>query len=275
MLCVNMMRKINCYKLRKVKNMTYWAKNKTVIVTGAGQGIGQGIALTFAAHGANIVLAGRTLAKLEATKALIEERGSSTACCILCDVKSPDSLGSVVKDTIEKFGTIDILVNNAQEVPMGTLEELSDEKFQAGFDSGPLASFRLMKLVRPHMAQNGGGVIINLVSSAMKRWDMTGFGAYAAVKQATESLTRAAAAEWGPDNIRVMNIAPHGESPGLKGWAANNPKEAEAFFKTIPLGRIGSLEDDIGKAVVSICSPEMGYLTGATIPLDGGQANFN
>ncbi|HPB22297.1 MAG TPA: SDR family oxidoreductase, partial [Novosphingobium sp.] len=112
-------------------------------------------------------------------------------------------------------------------------------------------------------------------SSAGIRWDMSGYGAYGAVKQATRVLTRAAAAEWGRQNIRVLSIAPHAESPGLKWWIANNAEEAEAFFRTIPLGRIGKLEEDIGRAVAALCSSDMAYLTGATIPLDGGQANFD
>ena len=104
---------------------------------------------------------------------------------------------------------------------------------------------------------------------------MAGYGAYGAVKQATRVLTRAAAAEWGREGIRVLTIAPHAESPGLKWWIENNPDEAEAFFRTIPLGRIGKLEEDIGRAIVALCGPDMSYLTGATLPLDGGQANFD
>lgn len=255
--------------------MTRQLDRQIVLVTGAGQGVGQGIARSFAARGNKLILVGRTLEKLEATKALIDAGNAGSALCIACDVKSSESLTHMVAKATEYFGGIDVLVNNAQEVPMGTLDQVSDEKFLAGFESGPLATFRLMKLVKPHMVARGGGVIVNLVSSAMKRWDMTGYGAYAAVKHATQSLTRAAAAEWGPDNIRVLNIAPHAESPGLKGWAQKNPEEAAAFFRTIPLGRIGTLQGDIGDAVVALCSPEMGYLTGATIPLDGGQANFD
>lgn len=249
--------------------------NRTVIVTGAGQGVGQGIALAFAAEGDSVVLVGRTPDKLDATARLISDRGAGTALCITCDIKSVTQLSNVVSTTVEHFGSIDVVVNNAQEVPMGQLDDLTDEKFLAGFESGPLATFRLMKLARPHLAKQGGGTIINLVSSVMKRWDMTGYGAYAAVKHSIQSLTRAAAAEWGADKIRVLNIAPHAESPGLLGWTKNNPQEAAAFFKTIPLGHVGKCEEDIGRAVVALCAPQMAYLTGATIPLDGGQANFD
>lgn len=247
---------------------------KVALVTGAGQGVGQGIALALAAAGAKVAVTGRTLAKLETTCGLIAERGGD-ALAIAGNVKDAASLADMVAQTIARFGGLDILVNNAQEVPNGKLLDVSDEAFLAGFESGPLASLRLMKLAHPHMVARGGGVIVNLASSAGIRWDMTGYGAYGAVKQATRVLTRAAAAEWGRQGIRVLTIAPHAESPGLKWWIANNPEEAEAFFRTIPLGRIGKLEEDIGRAVAALCSSDMAYLTGATIPLDGGQANFD
>lgn len=248
--------------------------DKVALITGAGQGVGQGIALALSAAGAKVVLAGRTLTKVEASAALVAERGGE-ALALACNVKDAGDLEQAVAATISRFGRLDILVNNAQEVPMGKLEDVTDDAFLAGFTSGPLASFRLMKLARPHMAAQGGGTIINLASSAGIRWDMAGYGAYGAVKQAIRALTRAGAAEWGREGIRVLTIAPHAESPGLKWWVENNPEEAAAFFRTIPLGRIGALEEDIGRAVAALCGPDMAYLTGATIPLDGGQANFD
>lgn len=246
---------------------------KVALITGAGQGVGQGIAFAMAAAGASVVVTGRTMEKLEKTVAEIEAR-SGTAVAFDCNVKSASDLERSVNAAVSQFGGLDFLVNNAQEVPLGKLADVTDDAFMAGFESGPLATLRLMKLSHPHMLKRGGGTIFNFVSSAMIRWDMATFGAYGAVKAATQVLTRAAAAEWGRDNIRVLNIAPHAESPGLKWWIENNAEEAQAFFKTIPQGRIGRLEEDIGRAVVALCAPEMGYLTGATIPLDGGQAYF-
>jgi len=247
---------------------------KVVLITGAGQGIGQGVALAMAGAGASVVVTGRTLAKVEATARMVEERGGQ-ALAVACDVKSAADLAAAVERTVATFGGLDILVNNAQEVPLGKLEDVTDEAFLAGFESGPLATHRLMKLARPHLAARGGGTIFNFCSSAGIRWDMTGYGCYAAVKQAIRSLTRAAAAEWGGEGIRVLTIAPHAESPGLKWWIENNPEEAQAFFRTIPLGRVGSLEGDIGRALVALAGQDLAYLTGATIPLDGGQANFD
>lgn len=247
---------------------------KIAIITGSGQGVGLGIAQAFAAEGVAVALAGRSLEKVENAAQAIRAKGG-TAIALACNVKNPADLAALTEQTAAQLGGIDILVNNAQEVPLGPLLDVNDEAFVAGFESGPLASLRLMKLVHPHMKARGGGTIFNLASSAGIRWDMSGYGAYGAVKQATRALTRAGAAEWGRDNIRVLTIAPHAESPGLKWWIENNPKEAEAFFKTIPLGRIGRLEEDIGRAVAALCKTDLGYLTGATIPLDGGQANFD
>ena len=88
------------------------------------------------------------------------------------------------------------------------------------------------------------------------------------------SLTRTAASEWGSDGIRVNAVAPHALSPGLKWWTETNPEEATEFVKTIPLGRVGDCEQDIGRAVAFLVGPDAGYLTGATIPLDGGQARW-
>lgn len=251
--------------------MTDTLAGKVAIVTGAGQGVGRGIALALARRGAQVALLGRTPAKLEAVAAEIGDAARVFA----CDVKDGEAIRRSVDDVARHFVGIDILVNNAQEVPLGPLLAVEDAAFEAGFASGPLASFRFMKACHPHLQQRGGGTIINLASSAAMRWDMSGYGAYAAVKQATRALTRAAAAEWGPDGIRVLTIAPHANSPGLAAWIESNPEEAAAFFRTIPLRHIGDCEADIGNAVAALCGPDLAYLTGATIPLDGGQANFD
>ncbi|MCP3735883.1 SDR family oxidoreductase [Sphingomonas sp. RP10(2022)] len=243
---------------------------KVAIVTGGGQGVGFGIASALAGAGARVMISGRDEDRLRAAVARIE--GAS---CHVSDVRDPTGLDALVAATLDAFGAIDILVNNAQQVPLGRLADVSDEAFVAGFESGPLATFRLMKRVAPHMGARGGGVIFNLVSSAGVRWDMGGFGAYGAVKQATRVLTRAAASEWGADGIRVLSIAPHALSEAMQAWIEANPSEATAFFRTIPLKRLGDPHDDIGRAVVLLCDPAASYLTGATIPLDGGQANFD
>jgi len=244
-------------------------KNKAAIVTGAGQGVGRGIALALAGEGARVAVTGRTLQKLDDTCREIRERGGE-ALALSCDVKSATDLEACVNRVVDAFGRLDILVNNAQEVPLGRLQEVTDDAFTRGWESGPLATFRLMKLCYPHL--KGHGVIVNLASAAGKRWDMSGYGAYAATKEAIRSLTRAAACEWGPDGIRTNAILPHALSPGLAWWIDNNPEESAAFIATIPQRRVGDCEQDIGRFVVALCSDDSAYVNGQSIALDGGQA---
>lgn len=245
---------------------------KTAIVTGSGQGVGQGIALALAAEGANIVVAGRTESKLHDTCKLITERGGRAE-AVACDVVDEKQIQNCVDATLKHFGGIDILINNAQIVALGNLLDVKEADYQAGMDSGPLASLRFMKLCHPHMKKNGGA-IVNLASSSALRWSMVGFGAYAAAKEAIRCLTRAAAHEWAADNIRVNCILPLALSPGMEWWQNNNPEESKAFLGTVPMGHIGDCEKDIGRAVVFLCGPDAGYVTAQSLVLDGGQARL-
>jgi len=242
---------------------------KVALVTGAGQGVGRGIALALAAEGASIAAAGRTRSKLDAVAKELEGRGVR-ALAIECDVKEADSLARCVDRTVAELGSLDILVNNAQEVPLGTLDQVSDESLEAGWQSGPLATFRMMKLCRPHL--QGGGCIVNLASTAAKRWDAAGYGAYAAVKEAIRALSRGAACEWASEGIRTNVILPHAKSPGLEWWIENNPEESAAFIASIPQQRVGECEQDIGRFVALLCSEGSGYVNGQSIAVDGGQA---
>lgn len=248
-------------------------QGKVAIVTGAGQGVGQGIALALATEGVDVAVLGRTESKLEATCALLRERGVRAE-AVACDLFDTDAIPGVVDGVAEHFGGLDVVVNNAYDGIMAPLLSMTDRQFQKGFVSGPFAAFAFMRAAHPHLKARGGGDIVNLVTSAMVRWDATGYGGYAAAKQALRALTRTAAVEWAEDGIRANNIAPHAMSPGLKWWTEHHPEEAEEFIATIPMKRIGDPEADIGRAVVALLGPDLRYLTGATIPLDGGQAHF-
>lgn len=243
-------------------------------MTGAGQGVGQGIALALADAGVAVAVSGRTRAKLEDTVSQIERRGGR-ALGVVCNVRDAQALAACVDEIVNTLGRLDILVNNAQEVPLGTLSMVDDEAFAAGWESGPLAVFRLMKLCHPHLKNamdRGGGCIINLASSAARRWDLNGYGAYAAIKEATRQLTRAAACEWGPDGIRSNAILPLANSPAMRAWSEAQPEAAAAFVASVPQGRVGDCEADIGRFVVVLCSDACAYLNGQSIGLDGGQA---
>lgn len=251
--------------------MTQRLKGKIALVTGGGQGVGQGIAYALAAEGAAVAVTGRTLSKLKASVAEIERRGSR-ALALECDVKDAGALERVVADTVATLGGLDILVNCAQEVPLGTLNGLSEAAFAAGWESGPLATFRLMRLAYPHLKKGGDGNIINLASSAAYRWDAAGYGAYAAVKEAIRQLTRAAACEWAKEGIRTNCILPLADSPAMAGWSAARPEEAAAFVATVPQQRVGACEADIGRFVANLCTADCRYINGQSIAVDGGQA---
>ena len=244
-------------------------KNKTALITGSGQGVGRGIALALSERGANIALVGRTLSKVKSVADEIKDNGG-LAIAIECDVKDKDSIKTAIDLTILEFSGINFLINNAQEVPLGNLLQVSDIEFEAGWMSGPLATFHFMKLCHPYL--KGGGKIINLASSSALRADSEGYGAYAAVKEAIRALSRTAAVEWGPDNILVNCIMPLAKSTGMDWWMSERPEEAAEFVKTIPLGRVGDCKDDIGEAVCHLLSEGMAYITGSTIMIDGGQA---
>lgn len=251
--------------------MTQRLKGKVALVTGGGQGVGQGIAYALAAEGAAVAVTGRTLAKLQGTVAEIERRGSR-AIALECDVKDGAALERIVAETVQQLGGLDILINSAQEVPLGTLNGVSEAAFAAGWESGPLATFRLMRLAYPHLKKSGQGNIVNLASSAAFRWDAAGYGAYAAVKEAIRQLTRAAACEWAKEGIRTNCILPLADSPAMAGWTAARPEEAAAFIATVPQQRVGACEADIGRFVANLCTEDCRYINGQSLGVDGGQA---
>src|SRR5436305_4934188 len=243
--------------------------SEVAIVTGGGRGLGQGTARALASAGASVVVTGRTQSVLDETAELIAERGAASL-AVRCDVTEPAEIEALVAATVERFGTIDILVNNAQGPHgNGRLLDVEDTMFEVGFKSGPLATYRLMRACHPHLT--GGGVIVNLGTGAALRADPVGYGFYAAVKEATRTLTRVAAVEWAADGIRVHAIVPLADSDTLQAWAAARPAESAAFMATVPLGRPGDPEADIGRAVVFLCGPDSGYMTGNTVLIDGGQ----
>lgn len=244
-------------------------EDRIAIVTGAGQGVGQGIAFSLARHGARVAVMGRTKSKVETTAKEIEARGG-TALPLEGDVKVAEDLSRCVDECVSAFGGLNVLVNNAQQVPLGPILDIPEDMLEDGWTSGPLATLRMMRFCHPHL--KGDGSIINLASTAARRWDATNYGAYAAVKEAIRAVSRGAASEWGGDNIRTNVILPHAKSPGLEWWIENNPEEAKAFIATIPAGRVGECEQDIGEVAAFLCSKAAAYISGQSIAVDGGQA---
>ena len=245
-------------------------EGKVALVTGASRGIGQAVAATMAASGAKVMLTSRKLDQLKEVQAGMEGEVD----VIASHVGDADSGEKTVAATIERFGSLDILVNNAVTTSINTLMDTTLEDFEKGLRVGPMATLRLMQLAQPHLLEAGDGNIINLATAAAKRWDSSTYGVYAAEKEAIRALSRGAACEWGPLGLRTNCILPLAKSPALEMWEQWRPEEAAAFAETVPMKRIGHCEDDIGEFVAMLCSPESRYVNGQSIAIDGGQVNM-
>jgi NAD(P)-dependent dehydrogenase (short-subunit alcohol dehydrogenase family) len=230
--------------------------------------VGRGIALALAAEGATVVVCGRTREPLDETCALIAVRGDRAA-ARTADVGDLPSLEALVADVVAAYGTVDILVNNAMQIPGGTLLEISEETVDAGWRTGPLAALRLMRLCHPHL--RGGGVVVNVSSGTSTRPDSPAMGVYGATKVALNALSRSAAVEWAADGIRVNTIFPVAMTPAMERFTVEQPERAAQLVAGVPMGRIGDAEADVGRAVVFLCSDDASYITGTTLPVDGGR----
>ncbi|MFF3371622.1 SDR family NAD(P)-dependent oxidoreductase [Streptomyces sp. NPDC002680] len=241
---------------------------KTALITGGGQGVGRGIALALAAEGACVVITGRTENKLKDAADEILGRGGRVH-TVVGDVGERADVDRMVAETVEEFGGLDVLVNNAQSSVQRRLEHTSYDDVELTYRSGPLATFHAMQAALPYLRESRGSVV-NLGSSAAVQGEVS-FAAYAMAKEAVRGLTRVAAREWGVYGIRVNVVCPAALSPAAEAYFAEHPEKAASVVAGIPLGRMGDPERDIGRAVVALVSDDMGYLTGATLMLEGGR----
>lgn len=241
---------------------------RVALVTGAGQGVGRGIALALAKEGASIVLAGRTLSKCQGVSDEIAALGG-IAIAIRCDVGERSDVGAAVTAAVAEFGGLDALVNNAQSAVQRLLVETTDADVELSHRSGPLAVLYGMQAAYPHLVSRGGGSIVNFGSSTAIDGNAT-FGSYAMAKEAIRGLSRVAAREWGRDGIRVNVVVPSALSPAAEAFRDARPEAYQRQVDRIPLRRMGDAETDIGRAVVSLISDDLSYMTGQTIMLTGG-----
>jgi NAD(P)-dependent dehydrogenase (short-subunit alcohol dehydrogenase family) len=241
---------------------------KVAIVTGAGQGVGRGIAFALAEAGCALVVCGRTLSKVQETAALIAERGQTTM-ALRCDVGVRPDVDACVAATLEHFERIDVLVNNAQTVRLGPLLDITDDDMAVVYNTGPIGAMRFMQACFPALRASRGSVI-NLASGSGVQ-PQPGQAPYAAAKEGMRALTRVAASEWGVHEVRVNAICPFAASPAMEAWRQAVPEEYEQALHNVYLRRIGDSEKDIGPAVVFLAGDEARYITGATFMIDGGQ----
>lgn len=245
-------------------------KGKVAIITGGGKGIGLGIAKAYAKEGVNVAITGRHQQTLSEAKTEIEsEIKDAQVLTVVADNKEHESAERIVSETIKQFGKLDILINNAQEFhTMIPIEGYSWEQFYSTYESGVFATWRLMKASLPHLKESQG-TIINMGSGAGT--DAVPFhAAYGSNKEAIRGLSRIAAKELGPHGITVNVICPFTESAEYTRYTKANPEMAASILKSVPLGRVGDAELNVGGLCVFLAKPEGKYITGGTFDVDGG-----
>jgi NAD(P)-dependent dehydrogenase (short-subunit alcohol dehydrogenase family) len=245
---------------------------KVVIITGAGQGIGRGMALHLGKHGARVVVAEWKVHRVERVVSELTDLGVD-ALGVECNILERPSIDAAVAATIDKYGRVDGLINNAHTFSArASITDVTDDDVDLnhGTVKGTLWA---MQAVHPHMKQQGWGRIVNFVSAAGIT-GMAGYGAYNASKEAIRALTRTAAREWGRDGIVVNAIAPGAASKRGQEAAARQEAEFRDFLRDHPMGRQGDPETDIGPVALFLCSDACRFLTGQTLMVDGGAFLF-
>lgn len=255
---------------------------KTAIITGAGRAvlsdgrcgsIGYGIATAYAKEGANLVITGRNVQKLEDAKEELERLYGIKVLTVKADVSDGADneavVGNVVKQAIDTFGRIDVLINNAQASASGVkIEDHTTEQFNLAMYSGLYATFYYMKACYPYLKETQGS-IINFASGA-GLFGNFGQCSYAAAKEGIRGLSRVAATEWAADGINVNVICPLAWTAQLENFEKAYPDAFKANVKMPPAGHYGDAELEIGRVCVQLANPDFKYLNGETLTLEGG-----
>jgi len=243
---------------------------KVAVVTGAGRGIGRGCALGFAEAGAHVVCAARTVEQIEETADLARAFGVESL-AVPSDVSDAEQRQNIVDRTLERFGRLDVLVNNAGGSPPKAALDTSDAMFRRAFDFNVATAFSLTRSAVPHMLERDGGAVVN-ISSAAGRLAQSGFAAYGTAKAALSALTRLLDQEFAP-RVRVNAIA-----VGSVGTAALLPflddKTRRQMEALTPMARLGTVED-IALAALYLGSPAASWVTGKIFEVDGGTESTN
>ncbi len=255
---------------------------KTAIITGGGRAtlsngkcgsIGYGIATAYAKEGANLVITGRNMQKLEDAKAELEKNYGIKVLALQADVnagaENETVVQNVVQQAIDTFGDIHVLINNAQASASGvSLKDHTTEQFDLAMYSGLYATFYYMKACYPYLAKTKG-TVINFASGA-GLFGNFGQCAYAAAKEGIRGLSRVAATEWGKDGINVNIVCPLAWTSQLENFEKAYPDAFKANVKMPPMGHYGDSEEEIGRACVQLASPDFKFMSGETITLEGG-----
>lgn len=240
---------------------------KVAIVTGGGKGIGKAVAHALAESGAKVVVASRTVTELEAVAEEIRSQGGQAA-VRQTDLTVSADIEALVDSTVNSYGAIDILVNNAARSFFRPLLDLREDGFDKIFDTNVKGTFLLSRAAAKVMMGRGGGRIVNITSTAAERGGPM-MGIYNTSKAAVKMLTMCMAVEWAAANVLVNAVGPgmtrtHFSQPI---WA--NPEMERQLVSRIPQGRLAETDDIVG-AVLFLCSRAANFITGQTIYVDGG-----
>lgn len=255
---------------------------KTAIITGAGYAvlsdgkcgsIGYGIATAYAKEGANLVITGRNVAKLEKAKEELEAKYGIKVLALAADISAGSDNEAIAKGVAEEamkaFGRIDVLINNAQASASGvTIQDHTTEQFDLAMYSGLYATFYYMKACYPYLKETQGSVI-NFASGA-GLFGNYGQCSYAAAKEGIRGLTRVAATEWAKDGINANVVCPLAWTAQLEQFQNAYPDAFKANVKMPPAGHFGDSELEIGRVCVQLANPDFKYMNGETLTLEGG-----
>ncbi len=243
---------------------------QTVVITGAGAGMGRSTAERFAREDANVVVVDLDEDAAEETVELVSERGDGEALALTADVSKKADVQEFVDRTVEEFGSLDVLHNNAGIAQSSTpVEEVTEETWDQIQDVNLKSAFLGTKYAVPHMREQGSGVILNTASTAGIR-PRTGLSAYVASKGGMIALTKQLAYELAGDNIRVNAICPVATDTDMLPEFAAGDLTLDAMADTIPLGRLAEPED-IANAAAFLASDEAAMVTGTALEVDGGR----
>jgi 3-oxoacyl-[acyl-carrier protein] reductase len=252
--------------------------DKVAVVTGSSKGLGLAAATALAAEGCRVVLSARgaeALAQASQAVAAASKR-SGTVLTVQADVATPDGCTALVQRAVDRFGRIDILVNNVGKAGGGDIVSTLDAEWQGALDQTLFPAIRMSRLVVPHMRRGGSGVIL-MIASIWGR-ESGGRMTYNAVKAAEISLAKAMSQQLAADKIRVNSIAPGSILFDGGSWwkrQQEDPKGiAEFVRRELPFGRFGTAEE-VGGVVAFLASPRASWITGACVTVDGGQSRSN
>ncbi len=243
-------------------------KNKVALITGASKGIGEAIAIAFAAHGAEVVINSRKQEELDIVVEKIKATGGECT-SIVGNTSDMAACKILIDKTVQIYGGLDILVNNAASNPVfGPMVQTEEWAYDKIMDVNVKAPFELSKLAYPHLKQRGSGSVINMSSIASDTPD-PGLGMYSVSKAALNMLTKVMAKEWGADNIRVNAICPGLIKTKFSQALWQDETMLKKFMRLVPMGRMGTV-DEIAAVALFLASDVSGYCTGTLFFADGG-----